>query len=160
MKRHTLMLAGMLLVSCSGSVSGPSFYGVPLTRSATTLSGVDVTLSADRVVLAAGDSVHFTVTATNRSSVRVQLGEQCGPSMDVAVLAPTGREQSAIVGDRQGAYFTCPLPADFFADPGVSRTVYIGWRAPDVGGAYIARGALRRADGLSNESAPLTINVH
>ena len=98
--RVTLVLAGLFLVSCSDSLSWPPFYGAPLTRSATGLIGVDVTLSADRVVIAAGDSVHFTVTATNRSSVRVQLGEQCGPSMDVAVLAPTGREQSALMGDR------------------------------------------------------------
>jgi len=159
MHRDTLVLAGLFIVSCSDSLSGPPFYGTPLTRSASGLIGVDVTLSADRVVIAAGDSVHFTVTATNRSSVRVQLGEQCGPSMDVAVLAPTGREQSALIGDRASAVFTCPLPADFFADPGVSRTVRIGWRAPSLTGAYLGRGALRRTDGLSNESPPLRITV-
>ena len=159
MHRHALPLAVILLVSCSDSLSGPPFYGSPLARSATTLAGVEVVLNADQVVVAAGDSVHFTVTATNRSSVRVQLGEQCGPSMDVAVLAPGGFEQSAIIGDRPGAFFTCPLPGDFFADPGVSRTVRIGWRAPSLTGAYRGRGALRRTDGLSNESAPLTITV-
>jgi hypothetical protein len=159
MHRHTLAFAGLLLVSCSDSVSGPPFYGMPLTRSARTIPGVDLTLSADRVVVAAGDSVQFTITATNRSPVRVKLGEQCGPSMDVVVLAPTGREQSALIGDREGAYFNCPLPGDFFADPGVSRTVQVGWRAPSLTGTYIGRGALRRTDGLSNESPPLRITV-
>ena len=159
MHRETLVLAALFIVSCSDSLSGPPFYGTPLTRSATGLTGVDVTLSANRVVIAAGDSVYFTVTATNRSSVRVQLGEQCGPSMDVAVMAPTGREQSALVGDRANVAFTCPLPEDFFADPGVSRTVRIGWRAPSLTGAYVGRGALRRTHGLSNESPPLTITV-
>jgi hypothetical protein len=159
MHRHTLTFVALFLVSCSDSVSGPPFYGAPLPRSVTTLSGVDLTLSADRVVVAPGDSVHFTVTATNRSSVRVQLGEQCGPSMDVAVMAPTRREQSALTGDRVGAFFTCALPENAFADPGVSRMVHVGWRAPSLTGAYLGRGALRRTDGLSNESLPLTITV-
>jgi hypothetical protein len=159
MNRVVLALAGLFLLSCRDSVAGPPFYGAPLSRSATTLAGVEVVLTADRAVVAAGDSVHFTVTATNRSSVRVQLGQQCGPSMDVAVLAPTGREQSAIIGDRADLSFTCPLPLDFFADPGVSRTVKIGWRAPGLAGTYVGRGALRRSDGLGNESSPLTITV-
>jgi hypothetical protein len=130
-----------------------------LPRAATGLTNVTITLNASATTVSPGDSVVFSVTATNRSAVRVQLGEQCGPMMDVTVRAPSGVEQSALVGDRPNAVFTCPLPSNFFADPGESRTIQIAWRAPSRAGRYEARGALRRFDGLSNESTALVIIV-
>ncbi len=148
-----------LLAACGESVTGLPFYGPPLPRAASGLANVNVTLIASATTVSPGDSVVFSITATNRSTVRVQLGEQCGPMMDVAVRAPSGVEQSALVGDRPNAVFSCPLPSNFFADPGESRTIQVAWRAPAVSGRYEARGALRRLDGLSNESTPLVIIV-
>jgi hypothetical protein len=79
--------------------------------------------------------------------------------MDVVVMAPTGREQSALIGNRTDVAFNCPLPLNFFADPGESRTIEIGWQAPQLRGMYSARAGLRRSDGLGNESPKLVIEV-
>jgi len=152
----------VLVAACRETVTGvPTlpYYGSRLPRASVPLAGVEVTLRASASTVRPGDSVFFAVTATNRSAVRVQLGFACGPVMDVAVLAPTGGEQSAVVGDRPEAVFTCPLTSDFFANPGEARTVQIGWRAPAYLGRYEARGGLRRGDGLGNESETLAITV-
>jgi hypothetical protein len=160
MRTALLFVATVVLVTaCRETITGLPFYGPRLPRAATTLANVDVTLIANATAVSPGDSVIFSVTATNRSTVRVQLGQQCGPMMDVAVLAPTGAEQSALVGDRTNVAFECPLPETFFANPGESRTITIGWRAPALRGRYEARGALRRTDGLGNESATVTVLV-
>lgn len=154
-------LVGLLLcvAACGDAVTALQHYGARLPRAATPLPGVEVTLQASATTVRAGDSVYFAVTATNRSAVRVQLGIACGPMMDVAVAAPTGQEQSAVIGDRTNVAFPCPLPSNYFADPGESRTIQIGWRAPHYAGRYEARGGLRRGDGLGNESVMLPITV-
>lgn len=162
-RRVARILGALILLGACGdattAASSLPFYKGRLPRASVTLAGVDVTLRASATTVKPGDSVFFNVTATNRSAVRVQLGQACGPMMDVAVLAPTGGEQSAVVGDRADVVFTCPLPSDFFAAPGEARTIQIGWRAPALVGRYEARGGLRRGDGLGNESEILPITV-
>jgi hypothetical protein len=147
-----------VVLACT-DVVGPPFFADPLPRSAQTLPGVELSVTADHFVVRQGDLLTFTATAVNTSNVRVQLGQACGPMMDVAVLAPTGREQSALIGNRTDVVFSCPLPADFFADPDESRSIQIAWRAPQLRGTYTARAGLRRSDGLGNESPRLVIEV-
>jgi hypothetical protein len=158
MRRGLIGVIGLVVLACT-DVIGPPFFGDSLPRSAQTLPGVNLSVTADHVVVEPGDSLRFTATAVNRSNVRVQLGQACGPMMDVAVVAPTGREQSALVGNRTDVAFDCPLPLSFFADPGESRTIQIGWQAPRLRGTYTARAGLRRNDGLGNESPRLIIEV-
>ncbi len=149
----------VLVVLACTDVVGPPFFGDSLPRSAQTLPGVELSVTADHIVVKRGDSLTFSATAVNRSNARVQLGQACGPMMDVVVVAPTGREQSAITGNRTDVVFSCPLPANFFADPEESRTIQIAWRAPQLRGRYTARAGLRRMDGLGNESPELVIVV-
>ena len=158
MRRGLIAAIGLGMLACADG-TGPAFFGDPLPRSAQTLPGVDLSVTADRLIVRAGDSLIFVATAVNRSSVRVQLGQACGPMMDVTVVAPTGREQSALIGNRTNVAFNCPLPDNFFADPGQSRTIQIGWQAPRLRGTYTARAGLRRSDGLGNESPSLVIEV-
>jgi hypothetical protein len=133
----------------------------PLARSAEQLPTVTVVLAADRTTARPGELVEFTVSATNTGAARVQLGEQCGPSMDVAIATPDGHERSALL-DQVGpnGAFTCPLLPEHFAEPGQTRTQRISWVVPATPGTYSAAGGLRRGDGLGNPSAPVRLVVH
>ena len=158
MRLGPIAAIGLVVLACT-DVVGPPFFGDSLPRSAQTLPGVELSITADHLVVEQGDSLTFAATAVNRSNVRVQLGQACGPMMDVVVVAPTGREQSALAGNRTDVVFRCDGPHNFFADPEESRTIQIRWRAPQLRGTYTARAGLRRIDGLGNESPSLAIEV-
>jgi hypothetical protein len=124
------------------------------------LPTITVTLTADRTVATPGEIVEFTATATNRGTGRVQIGVQCGPSMDVAIAPPAGEERSALA-DQLGpnGASTCPLRPEHFVEPGQTQTFRISWLVPATRGTYTAVAGLRRGDGLGNLSTPVQLVV-
>jgi hypothetical protein len=150
--RYTALGLTLLIVVACHEVTGPREL---LPRASQTVPGVQVTVTANRTTVSPGDSVTFRALAFNGSNVPVQLGEACGPAMDVVVRAPTGREESALVRNR---VYPC-VGIEDWVNPGERRTIQTAWQAPTLRGSYSARAGLRRRDGLGNESPPLTIEV-
>ena len=130
-----------------------------LRRSGASVPGVTLVLSIASSVVAPGDTVRFTATAMNATAQRIQIGEECGPPMDVAVTMPNGTERSALTDHEGGGYFTCELGPRHFVEPMSSRTEYISWSAPAVRGTYHAAAGLRRRDGLGNLGKPVSFVV-
>jgi len=150
------VFAVLALLGCaptSGTEAGGP--GRALARSAERLPTIKVTLRADRTVATPGEIVEFTATATNRGTARVQIGEQCGPPMDVAIAPPAGKERSALADQ----LFACPLLAEHFVGPGQTQTLRLSWLVPATRGTYTAVAGLRRGDGLGNLSTPVQLVV-
>jgi hypothetical protein len=124
------------------------------------LGRVRVAVTADRTVVARGDTVRFTASATNPTADRIQIGRECGPALDVQVAGPGGKRRS-VLADLLGSKgaFTCELGEYHFADPGETETLHLAWVAPVRPGAYIARAGLRRGGGLRTVSAPIRLTV-
>jgi hypothetical protein len=161
MRRAPLFTVLVALLGCAPTGSTEARPpGQTLARSAEQLPAVTVTLSADRAVVRPGEIVELTAAATNTGATRIQLGVQCGPTMDVAITTPDAGERSAIA-DWFGpsVAFPCILTSDAFAEPGQTRTVRLLWVAPTVGGTYVAAAGLRRGDGLGNLSDPVRLEV-
>ncbi len=159
MSRVSSVLAVVALLGCAPT-SGTEAGGRALARSAESLPTITVTLTADRTVVTPGEIVEFTATATNRGTAPVQIGVQCGPSMDVAIAPPAGKGRSALA-DQLGSNgaFTCPLLPEHFVEPGQTQTLRISWLVPATRGTYTAVAGLRRGDGLGNLSTPVQLVV-
>lgn len=107
--------------------------------------GVHLALTADRRVVARGDTVAFTASAHNPMQEAVQIGQHCGPAFDVLVRPPTGARISVLdanVGPH--GVFTCELGPWHFVDPGETEELTLRWEAPGLPGVYRARATLRR----------------
>ena len=120
-----------------------------------TVAGVTVVLRVTPLSVAPGDTVRFTATATNATDRRVQIGAQCGPSMDVLVALPAGAARSVL----GGRAFACVLLPEHFVEPRSARSQELHWVAPAVPGEYSARAGLRRGDGLGNLSESIRFVV-
>ena len=123
------------------------------------VAGVTLALTAAPSTVGPGDTVHFTATARNATAVRLQVGVQCGPAMDVAIVAPGGQRRSALADATGGGHFTCELGPHHFVEPASTLAVRIAWVAPTTRGTYVAQAGLRRSDGLGNLSAPLSLQI-
>jgi hypothetical protein len=152
--RPVVPLFALLLTACSNDPLGwfPGFTDV-------TVPGVSVTLAAQPVLVSRGDTVHFRTRATNATSETIQIGVECGPSMDVALIADDGSTRSALA-DILGSHgaFTCELAPHHFVDPHSTREQIIRWPAV-ARGDYMAVAGLRRSEGLANPSSPVRIIV-
>lgn len=158
--RFLFALIALTLACGTGTELAPPDPDVRVMRSRDTLLTVQTTVSVLASVLNAGDSTELVLQATNTGPQRVQIGVQCGPSLDAVVQYPSSAEQSALlefVGPA-GA-FPCPLLPSHFADPGQTQTERIPWKAPNSRGVYYLRAGLRRSDGLGNVSAPVAVTV-
>jgi hypothetical protein len=158
--RALLAALSPVACACRSAVSGPEGVERAPALSSERLPGVTVTLTAVALDAAPGDTVRFTAAATNGSGARVQLGEACGPVLDVVVTG--GGASVSVTKQALGAdgAFTCVLDLAYhFAGPGEARTETLSWRVPGRRGAYTAVAGLRRGDGLGNLSAPVTITV-
>jgi hypothetical protein len=153
---RTALLAA--LGACSGSTTDP---GVAPLLSTERVPGISVSLTVTPSRVAAGDSIEFVATAHNSSNHAVQIGVQCGPSFDVALTGPHGYAASvlALFVGPNGA-FTCELSPRHYAPANGAQTVRFKIAAPERLGRYVAVAGLRRADGLGNLSASVTIVVH
>jgi hypothetical protein len=153
---RTALLAA--LGACSGSTTEPSL--APL-RSTERVPGISVSLTVTPSRVAPGDSIEFVATAHNSSNQSVQIGVQCGPSFDVALTGPGGYAASvlALFVGPNGA-FTCELSPRHYAPANGTQAARFKIAAPQRLGRYVAVAGLRRADGLSNLSASVTIVVH
>jgi len=122
--------------------------------------GLTIRLSAAPVTVAPGDTVRFRAVAHNATAQRIQVGVQCGPSMDVRLTTPGGQAVSVLhtmIGPN-GA-FTCELGPHHFAPPRDSLVNQLVWRAPDQRGTYRAVAGARGSSGLQDLSAEITIIV-
>lgn len=147
-------------VACGGAL-GPDEEGAWTRLLADrAVDGVTVTLHAAETTVSPGDTLHFTAIAFNATDHRIQLGEQCGPTMDVLITTPADTVRS-LLADLLGGHgaFTCELRADHFVEPQGERTLDLWWVAPAGSGEYTARAGLRRSDGLSNPSSPVSFEV-
>lgn len=147
MRSGLFALLGIALTSC-----GP-FSTAPVER----LAGVTVTLSTAPTAVAPGDSVAFIVAATNATDREIQIGGECGPSMDVLVSG-RGRTVSVLAELSRGGVFTCELGPHHVLKPGETQSLRLLWAAP-AAGEYRAVAGLRRTTGLGNPSAPVGITV-
>lgn len=152
---RTALLAA--LGACSGSTTDPSVAPLLSTERVPSIS-VTLTVTPSRV--APGDSVEFLATAHNSSNQSVQIGVQCGPSFDVALSGPRGYRASvlALFAGPNGA-FTCELSPRHYAPANGTQAARFKIAAPQRLGRYMAVAGLRRADGLSNLSASVAIEV-
>jgi hypothetical protein len=121
--------------------------------------GVVLTLRAEPLEVAAGDTVRFTAVARNATRDSVHVGRNCGPDMDVAVTPPGGGAPRSVLLAMVGADagFECvgwpPLA------PGDSVVQHLHWRAPPRAGLYIAVAGARNGPDLTDVSAPVRIRV-
>lgn len=145
------------LAACSGSTTGPS-VAPPLASE--TVAGITVSLSLAPSRVAPGDSIEFVATAQNSSNQSVQIGVQCGPSFDIVLTGPRGYGATVLVllAGPDGA-FTCELSPRHFAPANGTQVARFRIAAPRRSGQYRAVAGLRRADGLSNLSAPVAFDV-
>lgn len=124
---------------------------------------LDIEMRADRTIVVPGDTVRFTLVARNAGSTRIQVGVQCGPSMDIRISDPAGAAVSVLNArfqdDKRRRAFTCELGRYHFAEPRDSLLNRLWWRAPPVRGVYVAVAGARGANGLDDVSAPLSIRV-
>ena len=156
--RITLAAVLPLAMSCRAPVEPiPSHL-----RLSTDCPGITIVLHASRAVLALGDTMTFTVTAHNATDERVQVGFQCGPSLDVRVRSPERTYTSALIDQFADSEvlvaFTCELGPGHFAQPRDSLVNRIPWKARSRGN-HVAIGGARGNDGLLDPSQPLTITV-
>jgi hypothetical protein len=121
--------------------------------------GVILTLRAEALDVAAGDSVRFTAVARNATRDPVHIGRACGPDMDVAVTPPGGGAPLSVLLAMVGpnAAFDCvgrpPLA------PGDSIVQHFHWQAPTRPGLYTAVTGARNGPGLTDVTAPVRIRV-
>lgn len=147
------------LAGCGSNPNAPDGFGGPLPRSSDMVAGIEVTVMADRATAALGDTITFAAAVTNRGNTRVQVGLNCGPSLDVVLAAREGLELSVLhtfVQSNGGA--PCPSTEEHFADPGETETLHLKWRA-SARGTFTARAGLRRSAGIGNLSMPITVVV-
>lgn len=124
--------------------------------------GIRVVLRASKSALAVGDTLTFTVTVHNATTSRVQVGTQCGPSLDVRVRSPAGTYSSALTDQFADSEipvaFTCELGPYHFAGSQDSLVNTIRWRAR-IPGNHVAVAGARGSEGLLDPSEPLAISV-
>jgi hypothetical protein len=145
--------AAVIGAACgSGTPTDPG-----LAESRSQLDGITVRVAPSAATVAPGDSIAFVVTIENATDTLVQVGEQCGPAVDVVVTPSLSGSPSVLSSGR--AVFTCELGPQHFVASRTTRTVSLTWRAPGQRGDYSARAGLRRSDGLSNLSAVVRITV-
>ena len=146
---RTVLLCVIALVGCARA-----------DPAAPRLPGIEIALQASPVSVRSGDTVSFAAVAHNRTSERIQIGHQCGPSMDVFVTTPDGTTLSVLLSSLppNGA-FTCELGPYHFADAHDSLTNRYKWVAPARTGPYRAIAGARMNAGLSTASAPVFITV-
>jgi hypothetical protein len=157
------LLCSACLIGGSASRRRAQIYQ-PTDLSREQVEGVTISLMAAPTTAVPGDTFRFTASAYNASSQNIQLGIQCGPPLDVTITQPDGTKLSVLVEQFTGAggraAFNCGLAeAVHFAFPGEVKTNYLEWRVPTQRGEYVAMAGLRRADGLSNLSAPVHLLV-
>ena len=162
-----LLIPMVVLVACSDArqPSAPdaesAFEEAPEVRlTSERVPGISVELRADRRQASPGETIHFTAIASNSTTSRVQIGAQCGPTMDVVISSGTDRMHS-VVADNIGndGAFTCALDAQHFVEANGTHEMLISWTAPTVRGEYEAAGGLRRSNGVGNLSSPVAITV-
>jgi hypothetical protein len=156
------LLLLLAATACGLSVDEPVAAdpgGTAVSLSKESVAGVALSVQVTPTTAAPGDTVLLAAVATNMTQLRIQIGIQCGPPMDVVVTTPGGARRSALVDLTQGGYFTCELSSQHFVEPSGTRAVSIRWVVPAARGDYVASAGLRRSDGLSNMSAPVHLQV-
>ena len=145
------------VLSCSRAATGPELasYG-----KGADVPGITTRLEVSPNPVTVGDSVEFRAWARNATDARVQVGQACGPAMDVVFSRP-GQEGASALYTNLGSNgaFTCELAQHHFAEPRDSLLVRIRIAAPAALGTYEAIAGLRRNSGLSNLSASVTFDV-
>src|SRR5687768_12837124 len=91
---------------------------------------IELGLSVEPDVFAAGDSIRFIATASNPTDETVQIGRECGPSFDVIVTNPDGSMHSVLSEMNPGGAYICLLSPVHFADPGETERMTLRWRVP------------------------------
>jgi hypothetical protein len=124
------------------------------------VDSVVATLSAQPLVAARGDSVHFVASARNSTGRRVKLSSQCGPPMDVMITGPGGY-RVWLLSEMLGPHgdFTCELRPSHYGEPWETERQRLVWRAPNRRGDYTAIAGLRGVYLLTNVSTLVRITV-
>lgn len=121
---------------------------------------VRVSVRAEPLVVAPGDSVTFVVEAYNPTDRRIAIAGACGPALEVELTTPEGFRRYLVAESAFGGAHTCELGEQHFADPGETETLRLTWRAPRQTGPYRAVGGLRAGERrLDNRTAELVVTV-
>jgi hypothetical protein len=121
---------------------------------------VRVSVAAEPLVVASGDSVSFVVEAYNPTDRRIAIAGACGPALEVEVTTPEGIRRYLVAEGSFGGGYPCVLDERHFVDPGETETLRLVWTAPRLAGPYRAVAGLRAGERrLDNRSAPLVVTV-
>lgn len=121
---------------------------------------VRVSVAAEPLSVAPGDSVRFVVEAYNPTERRIAIAGACGPALEVEVTTPEGIRRYLVAEGSVGPGYPCELDEQHFVDPGETETLRLVWRAPPLAGPYRAVAGLRAGERrLDNRSVPLVVTV-
>jgi hypothetical protein len=123
-------------------------------------AAIRVSVRAEPLVVAPGDSVSFVVEAYNPTDRRIAIAGACGPALEVELTTPEGFRRYLVAESAFGGAYTCELGEQHFADPGETETLRLTWRAPRQTGPYRAVAGLRAGQRrLDNRTAELVVTV-